>query len=214
MFFRDRIDAGEKLVQKLLFYKELPEVVVVGLPRGGVPVAYQIAEALNLPLDITCPRKIGAPFNHEYAIGAITETGERIFNEVAIARHHIPAEYIEKEVKKELKVAQERLIKYRGDMPLREFNEKTVILVDDGLATGLTMKAAIHSMKKMGVKKIVMAIPVASPDALQEINSLVESSICLQTPSYFEAVGQFYHDFRPTTDDEVIELLKIAGEEK
>lgn len=212
MFFQNRMEAGKKLAQKLISYKNFPNGIIIALPRGGVPVAYQVAEALNLPLDIISPRKIGAPFNPEYAIGAITETGEGIFNEAAITRLNISENYLSNEIKKEQTKAQERLSRYRVGMPPRQLEGKTIFLIDDGLATGLTMKAAIQSLQETGVDKIIVAVPVAPPDTIQEISSKVDALFCLETPPYFEAVGQFYYDFSQTTDEEVIELLSKSWE--
>ncbi|MFQ5729607.1 MAG: phosphoribosyltransferase [Waddliaceae bacterium] len=210
MIFRDRIEAGEALTKELQRYKNQEEVVIIGLPRGGVPVAYQVAENLNLPLDIVCPRKIGAPMNKEFAIGAITETGEGIFDIETIARLHITKEYIAEEVENEKKEARYRLEIYREGRPPRNLKGKTIIIIDDGLATGSTMKAAIQSIKAEDAKKIVVAVPVSPPDTVEEIRSMVDEVICLDAPLFFQAVGQFYEDFSPTHDDEVVELMKIS----
>lgn len=210
--FRDRIDAGEQLAEKLLHYKAQENAVVVGLPRGGVPVAYEICQHLNLPLDIVCPRKIGAPGNKEFAIGAITETGDGIFDADVIERLDIPQIYIDKEVEKQKKEALYRLETYRKGMPPRNFKGKTVIIVDDGLATGSTMKAAIKSIRSEGAEEIVVAVPVSPPDTLDEIEAIVDEVVCLGTPLYFQAVGQFYNDFSPTEDEEVIALMKLSSQ--
>lgn len=211
--FQDRIDAGGKLTNKLQQYKDQKNVIIIGLPRGGVPVAYEISKNLHLPLDIVCPRKIGAPGNKEFAIGAITETGEGIFNWQVINRLDISKEYIENEVKAESQEAQNRLNIYRKKMPSRDLNNKVVIIVDDGLATGSTMKAAIQSIKLEGAAKIIVAIPVSPPDTLKEIRAIVDEVICLDAPSFFQAVGQFYADFSPTKDQEVITLMELSNRE-
>lgn len=208
--FQDRIDAGQQLAQALIAYKNRKDVLVIGLPRGGVPVAYEVADRLNLPLDIFCPRKIGAPMNKEFAIGAITETGEGIFDEDTIARLGIPQEYIDREVAIEKQTAQKRLDAYRKGRPKRVIKGKTIILIDDGLATGATMKAAIRSAHAEGASEIVVAVPVAPPDTLDEIRMMVDEAYCLDTPLFFQAVGQFYEDFRPTEDEEVEQLMKIS----
>ncbi|NGX41927.1 MAG: putative phosphoribosyl transferase [Chlamydiae bacterium] len=210
MIFRDRIEAGEKLASELFKYKNKEDTVIIGLPRGGVPVAYEVAERLNLPMDIVCPRKIGAPMNKEFAIGAITETGEGIFDTNTIARLHIPKEYIDEEVKAEKVEAQHRLEAYREGRPPRNLKDKTVLIIDDGLATGSTMKAAIKSIKAEGAKKIVVAVPVSPPDTVAEVRDIVDEVVCLDAPIFFQAVGQFYEDFRPTEDEEVVELMKIS----
>jgi putative phosphoribosyl transferase len=208
--FRNRSDAGEQLAEKLQHYKERDDVIVVGLPRGGVPVAYEISQNLNLPLDIVCPRKIGAPGNKEFAIGAITETGEGIFDTDVIDRLAISQSYIDQEVAKEKKEARNRLETYRKGRPPRNFQGKSVIIVDDGLATGSTMKAAIKSLRSEGAEKIIVAIPVSPPDTLEEIQMMVDETVCLGTPAYFQAVGQFYNDFSPTEDEEVIALMRFS----
>ncbi|HEY4830972.1 MAG TPA: phosphoribosyltransferase [Waddliaceae bacterium] len=207
--FRDRIDAGEQLALALQKYHNKKNTLVIGLPRGGIPVAYEVAQNLKLPLDVVCPRKIGAPFNKEFAIGAITETGEGIFDNEVISRLQIPKKYIEEEVEIEKETAQHRLGSYRKGRSPRNIKEKTVILIDDGLATGATMKAAIRTMRAERAESIVVAIPVSSLEALEEIRKQVDDIICLFAPRNFQAVGQFYQDFTPTEDEEVIELLKI-----
>ena len=213
MMFLDRIDAGERLANELKQYQNLPKGLVIGLPRGGVPVAYEIANALNLPLDIVCPHKIGAPYNPEYAIGAITETGEGIFDELVIASLNISKDYIDRKIEQEKETAQMRLKEYRKDRPERILKGKTIILVDDGLATGSTMKAAIKSLRAEGVEKIIVAVPISPPDTLEEVQQQVDEVLCLDAPPFFQAVGQFYEDFRPTEDEEVIELLRISRAE-
>jgi len=208
--FQNRIEAGKKLAEELLEYKNQDNAVIVGLPRGGVPVAYQIAKRLCLPLDIVCPRKIGAPSNKEFAIGAITETGDNLLNEEVIDRLNIAEEYLKEEIKKETSKAKARLDLYREGKAERNFYGKIVILVDDGLATGSTMKAAIQSIKSGGAEKIVVAVPVSAPDTFYDIKFMVDQMVCLEVPLYFQAVGQFYIDFRPTEDEEVISLMKLA----
>ncbi len=210
MIFRDRIDGGDQLAKVLEQYKNLENGLIIGLPRGGVPVAYQVSESLNLPLDIVCPRKIGAPHNPEFAIGAITETGEGIFNHHVIAQLGVSEEYIKNEVEAQKQEAQKRLNAYRKGRSVRELKGKTIIIVDDGLATGSTMKAAIQSIKAEGAKRIIVAVPVSPTDTATEIKSMVDEFICLCTPASFYAVGQFYENFSQTTDEEVIELLRVS----
>lgn len=210
MLFRDRVDAGDRLGAALEKYKGAPNTIVIGLPRGGVVVAYQIAQVLHLPLDVICPRKIGAPFNPEYAIGAITETGEGIFDEAVIQNYQIPRKYIEEEVEREKNIAQRRLDIFRKGKPPRDFKGKQIIVVDDGIATGATMKAAIQSLRAAGTGKIVMAVPVSPPATLEEIAAMVDETFCLDTPPFFQAVGQFYREFLQTSDEEVIDLIKSS----
>lgn len=208
MIFKDRQDAGIQLAKSLIKYKNQPNTIVIGLPRGGVVVAYEVAKTLNLPLDITCPRKISAPSNPEFAIGAITETGQGIFNERVIQQLQISQTYLNEAVENEKAEAQKRLKKFRGNMIPRNFKDKVAIIIDDGLATGSTMKAAILSMHASGTAQIIVGIPVSPPDTLNEIRSMVDNVVCLDTPPFFQAVGQFYQSFDQTSDSEVIELLK------
>lgn len=208
MFFHDRTQAGEMLAADLQGYKNAKDTVVLGLPRGGVVTAAVVASALHLPLDITCPRKIGAPFNPEFAIGAVTETGSAIFNRDVISRLGIPEEYLKHEVVKETKNAQQRLSVFRRKMGKRVLEDKTVILIDDGLATGSTMEAAIESVKNEGASRVVVAVPVSPPDTLDKMRTLADEVVCLFAPSNFYAVGQFYERFDQVEDDEVLEILE------
>ena len=204
--FKNRRDAGQQLAKSLEKYKNAQNVILLALPRGGVVIADEIAKKLNLPLDIVVPRKIGAPGNPEYAIGAITETGEGIFNEEEIRK--IDKEWLKKEIEKEKQEAQRRLRVYRGDKPAVNLKDKIVILVDDGVATGLTLKAAIKSVRQKKPKKIVVAVPVGASDSIEEIKKEVDEVVCLYTPLFFGAVGQFYEEFGQTEDEEVIEIMK------
>lgn len=208
MLFKDRKDAGIILAEALIKYKNDPNTIVLGLPRGGIVVAYEIAKKLHLPLDVICPRKIGAPYNPEFAIGAITETGEGFFDQNIIEQLDIPPEYIKEEVAKEKEEAKRRLSVYRKNKPpILSLENKKVIIVDDGIATGATMKAAIQSIKTKKPSKLVIAIPVAPKETLDEMEGTVDEIVCLATPPFFQAVGQFYHHFYQTTDQEVIDLL-------
>ncbi|NGX58599.1 MAG: putative phosphoribosyl transferase [Chlamydiae bacterium] len=207
MYFKDRTDAGRQLAEHLLNYEKVPDGIVIGLPRGGVVLAVEVAKRLDLPLDVVCPRKIGAPMNPEFAIGAITETGEGIFNKEAIDYLAVSDEYIKETVEYEKQQAQRRLILYRPGMPPRDLKDKVVIIVDDGLATGSTMKAAIKSIKAEGAKQIVAAIPVSPTDTYAEIREMVDDTVCLSTPPMFQAVGQFYEQFMSTQDDDVVEIM-------
>lgn len=205
MLFQNRADAGLKLAEKLEKYKNAPDTVILALPRGGVVVGYEVTKELNLPLDIIVPRKIGAPGNPEFAIGAITETGEMILNEEVFG---ISDEYLKNEAEKEKLEAERRLKLYRGSRPPLNLKNKTIIIVDDGLATGLTMRAAIVSVKKLGAQRIIVAIPVAPPDSVEFIKKEVDEIFYLDAPALFGAVGAFYKEFGQTTDEEVIDLLK------
>lgn len=212
MSFYDRIDAGVKLASALKKYQKQPKTVVIGLPRGGVVLAYEVAKALELPMDVIFPRKVGAPGNPELAIGAVTETGEGVFNEDLIQLLGVPQSYVQKEVEKEKNVAQHRLEAYRKVRPKIPLKGQTVILVDDGLATGATMKASIQSVRAEGANNVVVAVPVSPIETKEEIKEMTQSIIVLETPSYFQAIGQFYDEFGPTEDGEVIELLKKSLE--
>lgn len=210
MVFRNRQDAGKKLARVLEQYKNAKNTIILALPRGGVVVGFEIALALNLPLDLVVPRKIGAPGNPEYAIGAITEEGEGIFNKSEIKALGINKEYLDSEVVKEKKEAERRLRAYRGDRPPLVLTDKTVILIDDGIATGLTMRAAIKSVKKKGASQIIVAVPVSARDSLEIIKKEVDKVVCLHVPLFFGAVGAFYEEFAQTEDAEVIQLMQKA----
>ncbi|MBA3722805.1 MAG: phosphoribosyltransferase [Parachlamydiaceae bacterium] len=207
MLFTDRKHAGKLLANLLTKYKNDKNTIVIGLPRGGVVLAYEIAKELQLPIDIICARKIGAPYNPEFAIGAITETGESFLDLGTIERLGIPKKYLDVEIKKESEEAARRNVLYKKNFPPHDLEGKTVILVDDGIATGATMKATIKAVKNKKAKTVIVAIPVAAPDTLREIKKEVNEVICLAAPIFFQAVGQFYEDFPQTSDQEVIDLL-------
>lgn len=208
MIFKDRKDAGKKLAAALGGYKAAADTVILGLPRGGVVTAYELASKLGLPLDIVVPRKIGAPGNPEFAIGAIAEDGRGIFNEDVINRYGISKEYIEEQVEKENKEANRRLAVYRGDRPPLDIAGKTVILIDDGIATGSTMKAAIESVRAKKAARIVVAVPVSAPDSLESVKEMADEVVCLYAPFSLYAIGQFFENFSQVEDEEVIELLE------
>ena len=210
MIFKDRQEAGRKLISKLQQYKDRADVIVLGLPRGGIVTAFEIAQGLNLPLDLIVTRKIGAPDNPEFAIGAITEDGEGIFDAVTISTYRISRQYIDEEIKKEKKEAERRLKVYRENRPPLNLQDKTVILVDDGVATGATLRAAIRSAKIKNAKKIVVAVPVIARDILEKIKTEVDEMVYLDTPLFFSAIGSFYEVFAQTEDEEVIALMKKA----
>lgn len=209
MMFKNRVEAGQKLAEALKKFNNLPNTVILALPRGGAVIGFEVAQKLNLPLDIVVPRKIGAPGDPEFAVGAITETGEMILNEEVFG---ISENYLKNEAEKEKQEAGRRLKLYRGSRPPLNLKNKTVILVDDGLATGLTMRAAIASVKKMKTKKIIVAVPVIPPDAVELIKKEADEIIYLGAPLLFGAVGAFYQEFGQTTDEEVIDLLKKSEE--
>lgn len=207
MIFKDRHEAGIKLAAKLEKYRAKPQTVVMGLARGGVVVAHAVAEVLYLPLDVIVIRKVGAPDQEELAIGAVDEEGDGIFNQGVIRSLNIPLSYIQKEVDQQKKVAQERAARYRKGKKKTAIEGKTIIVVDDGIATGASVRAALLGLKKKGAAKIVLAVPVAAADSLKSLSKEVSETVCLYDPSDFMAVGQFYQKFDQTSDDEVIKLL-------
>ncbi len=209
MIFKDRHEAGIKLAAKLEQYRAKPQTVVMGLARGGVVVAHAVANVLNLPVDVIVIRKVGAPDQEELAIGAVDEEGNGIFNQGIIRSLNIDLSYIQNEVEKQKKVAQERAVRYRKGKKKIDIEGQTIIVVDDGIATGASVRAALHGLKKKGAGKIVLAIPVAAADSLRSLSKEVDETVCLYAPSDFMAVGQFYQKFDQTSDDEVIELLSL-----
>lgn len=207
MLYKDRQDAGRQLAQHLLKYKTPSNAVVLGLARGGVVTAAEVAIALGLSLNVIVVRKIGAPGNEELAIGAISEEGDGIFNDHLIGLLGVSSDYIKKEVERQRRILKERLLLYRGKNSDLDLKGKTIILVDDGIATGASMRVAIRSVRHAGSKKIVLAVPVAAPDSLKKLSKEVDETVCLSAPSFFEAVGSFYRVFDQTTDEEVVQLL-------
>lgn len=205
--YKDRTDAGKQLAERLAPYKDKADVIVLGLPRGGVPVAYEVASALHAPLDVYLVRKLGAPGQEELAMGAIATGGVMLLNHDVIRELDISDEIIRAISMREWQEMARREGLYRGDRPLPEVAGKTVILVDDGLATGFTMRAAIAALKKQGPARIVVAVPVAAAQTAAELSSEVDELVCLFTPDQFYAVGLWYGDFRPVTDEEVHTLL-------
>jgi putative phosphoribosyl transferase len=207
MLFKDRRDAGKQLAAKLQQYKDRQDVIVLGLARGGMVTAAEVAAHLHVFLNVIVVRKVGAPGNEELALGAIAEHGEGVFNDHLIGILGVSSDYLKKEVERQKRLLKERLALYRGTSATPELKGKTVILIDDGIATGASMRVAIHSVKDAGAKKIVLAVPVASPDSLNKIAKEVDETVCLHAPAFFEAVGSFYREFGQTSDDEVIHLL-------
>lgn len=211
MVFRDRRQAGELLARALIekFNGNLIKPVVVAIPRGGVVVAEPIAEALGAPIELIIPRKVGAPFNEEFAVGAVTEDGHLLLNSsVPFERLGITKDYLEEKAKEELAEIERRRRKYLSGLKRVTVEGRDVILVDDGIATGLTVKAAISSLRRKNPNRIILAVPVMPADKLSEFNELVDYLVVLYAPEFFHAVGQFYQDFSQTTDEEVIEILR------
>ncbi len=211
MIFKNREEAGKLLAKTLKDYKER-DVVVLAIPRGGVVVGYYIAEELGCPLDVIIPRKLGAPLQPELAIGAVAENGTTVLNEDLIYSMGIPQQYIQRKIREEVAEIRRRMSLYRSGREAITVKDKIVILVDDGLATGATMKAAIKYVKKLGPKAIVVAVPVAPPDVVRNLGQEVDKVICLSTPEPFFAIGQFYEEFEQVEDEEVIRLLSARRE--
>ena len=208
MIFKDRIDAGKELGKALKKYKD-NNTIVLGLTRGGIPVAFEIAQHLHVPLDAICIRKLGVPYFPELGMGAIGPNAV-IYNEEIISRLNISKEEVEAVKIAETAELKRRLIAYRGTETPPDLEEKTVILVDDGLATGGSMKAAIESVKSAGAVKVIVGIPVGPPETVAEIRSLVDHLICLHQPLNFNAVGAYYYLFTQVSDEEVKDYLKEA----
>ncbi|HWN19479.1 MAG TPA: phosphoribosyltransferase [Gemmatimonadales bacterium] len=208
--FRDRADAGRRLAARLKQYAGKPDVLVLALPRGGVPVAYEVAKALPAPMDVFIVRKLGVPGQEELAMGAVATGGVRVLNHQVVNALGIPDYVIEAAVKWETDELKRREQLYRGDRPPPNVRGKTVILADDGLATGSTMLAAVRALREQGPARIVVAVPVASPDTCEMLKAYVDEVVCAATPEPFYAVGFWYQDFEQTTDEEVRELLSLA----
>ncbi len=210
--FRDRADAGRQLAVQLQDYAEREDTVVLGLPRGGVPVAYEIAVALRLPLDVFVVRKIGVPGQEELALGALASGGILVFNEDILSVLHAPDEVLHELVAQQQYEIEQRERRYRGDRPPYDLGGKTLILVDDGLATGATMRAAVAALRRHKPQQIVAAVPVSAPQIAEELRMLVDEMICLATPEPFASVGTWYQNFTQTSDRTVSELLENARE--
>jgi putative phosphoribosyl transferase len=211
--FADRVEAGRRLAQAL---KDLvdKDAVVLAIPRGGVVVGYEVAKALGLPLDVIIPRKIGAPGNPELAIGAMTEDGTMLLDDRLVRHLQVSEAYIQKESSAQKLEIQRRLKLYRGDFPYPSLQNREVILVDDGIATGSTMKAALASVRNRKAKTVVVAIPVGPTSVIGELEKEADHVVCLQTPASFYAIGQFYKDFTQTRDEEVTRLLKLNKQQR
>lgn len=206
--FKNRKEAGLLLAEMLKEYTNRSDVIVLALPRGGVPVGYEVAKALSLPLDVFIVRKIGVPGQDELAMGAISSGGGLFSNTILIEQLGIPQEKIDKVIEAEKKELQRRELTYRGNRPFPNLKNKTIILIDDGIATGASMFAALEAIKQSKPAQIIIAVPVAPASSLRELSSKVDKLICPLHPEHFIAVGLWYEDFRQTTDEEVIALLR------
>jgi predicted phosphoribosyltransferase len=208
IIFSDRKEAGIFLAGNLVKYSEKPDTIILALPRGGVPVAYEVSIALKLPLNIFIVRKLGTPWNPELAMGAVAEGGLTVLNEDIINGLEISEASILKITERETQEIERRAIQYRKGAPAPVIRDKTVILIDDGLATGATMKAAVKALKKMEALRVVVAVPVAPPSTCSELEKIADEVVCYSKPEHFSAVGEWYEDFTQTTDEEVEDLLK------
>jgi putative phosphoribosyl transferase len=214
MLFRDRFEAGRRLAGTLSRYAGRPDVLVLALPRGGVPVAYEVARALSAPLDVFLVRKLGIPGHEELAMGAIATGGVRILNEEVVRRLGVPDEVLDAVAAREQVELERREQAYRDGRSPPDVRGRTVILVDDGLATGSTMRAAVRALRAQGPARIVVAVPVGAPETCAEFQDEADDVICAVTPDPFYAVGLWYGDFSQTTDEEVRELLARAEAER
>jgi len=210
MMFRDRFDAGESVTKLLREFAGRPEVVVLALPRGGVPVGYVVAQELKVPLDVFVVRKLGTPGQPELAMGALASGGVRVLNRDVVDALAIPAQLIEEVTDQEQVELERREKQYRGERASVDVTGKTVILVDDGLATGSTMRAAAGALRKAGAARIVIAVPVASSATCEQLRAEGNEVVCASMPEHFFAVGQWYKSFEQTGDDEVRDLLERA----
>jgi len=207
MHFRDRREAGQLLAEKLDFLKGKKDVIVLGIPRGGVVVAYEVAQALGVPLDVYITRKIGAPHNPELAIGAVASDGGIVLDHDLIRQLGVPENYVEKETERQRQEIERRAREYRGDRPPLELAGKTVVVIDDGVATGATTMATLRALKKQKPQELILAIPVGPPETVKELSKEADRVVCLSTPRLFWAVGAFYTVFDQTPDEEVKQLL-------
>lgn len=211
MLFKDRFDAGRLLASKLRSFANRPDTVVLALPRGGVPVGYEVAKALHVPLDVFVVRKLGVPGYEELAMGAIASGGIRVLNEDVVRAAGIPDEVIDAVAAEEERELERRERDYRDGRPAVNVQGRIVILVDDGLATGSSMRVAVLALKRKKPAQIVVAVPVGAPATCAEFASEVDQAICAITPEPFLAVGQWYMDFSQTSDEEVRDLLRRAA---
>lgn len=205
--FRDRSEAGRMLAAELMAYEHRHDCIVLGLPRGGIEVASEVAAALGLPLDVLVVRKLGLPGHEEVAMGAVASGGILVRNPDVILMAQVPEEEFEAEVRREMEEVERRARLYRADRPPLQLQDKIVLLVDDGLATGATMKAAIAAVKAQHASAIVVAVPVGAEETCREIRPLVDELLCLSMPAHFFAVGNWYLVFNQTSDAEVRDIL-------
>lgn len=210
MIFRDRSDGGKRLAKELHDYANRDDVIVLGLPRGGVPVAYEVARELQVPLDVFSVRKLGVPGHEELAMGAIASGGTVVFNDRVMANLNLSQEELDRAIANQQKELERRDRLYRQDLPPLDVRDRVAILVDDGLATGASMRVAAKALREHNPKQIIAAVPVSAEDICQEDRVGVDRVICAETPKNFCAVGIWYDNFSQTTDEEVQQLLDAA----
>lgn len=206
--FKDRKEAGRKLADKLAKYTDEKDIIVIALPRGGVAIGAEIAKKIGASLDVIITRKIRFPGQPEFAIGAIAENGKVALNDQIVKRYNIPQSYLDEEICRQKAEIERRLIAYRDGEKLAFTKDKIIILVDDGVATGFTIIAAINALKDEGIKKLIVAVPVSPHDTFLKMKSLVDEIICLEAPETFLAIGDFYYEFEQLTDEEVMQLIQ------
>jgi predicted phosphoribosyltransferase len=209
--FRDRQEGGRALAQALRPFAARPRLLVLGLPRGGIPVAYEVARALQAPLDVFVVRKLGVPGYEELAMGAIASGGTRVLNRRTIRELHISSEDVERVAEAEQRELDRREQAYRGQRAAPEIRDRSVIVVDDGLATGATMAAAVAALREQHPAAIIVAAPVGAAETCAALRTMADDCVCAETPHPFQGVGRWYGDFEQTTDDEVRRLLDAAG---
>jgi predicted phosphoribosyltransferase len=214
MRFKDRTEAGQRLAARLSAYAKRPEVLVLALPRGGVPVAAEVAEALEAPLDVFLVRKLGVPGQEELAMGAVASGGVRVLNEEVVEFLGLSRPVIEEVTAHERRELERRERRYRHGLDPIDPRGKIVLLVDDGLATGSTMRAAVKALRELGSAGIVVAVPVAPPSTVRKLSAFADDVVCVLTPETFDAVGGFYEGFPQTTDEEVCAILERARAKK
>jgi predicted phosphoribosyltransferase len=213
--FRDRTEAGERLAAQLVpRYAGRSDVVVLALPRGGVPVAFPVARALAARLDVFVVRKLGVPGHEELAMGAVARGGARVLNDSVVGALGIPDSVIDAIAEREGREVERRERAYRGQRPYPDLEGRTVLVVDDGLATGASMRAAVRALERFRPAGIVVAVPVAAPETCAQLAGVVADVVCVETPPSFSAVGEWYLDFRQTSDEEVSELLRRAAADR
>jgi predicted phosphoribosyltransferase len=208
--FQDRTEAGQVLAEQLGKYHNTPDLLVLGLPRGGVPVAYEVAQALDAPLDVFVVRKIGVPGHKELALGALASGGIRVLNDEVVQQLDLGKDAIDELTSEEQQEVVQREQRYRGERSMPSISGRTVILVDDGLATGATMRAAVAAVRQQQPAQVIVAVPVAPPQVCDDMRQKADDVICAVTPSMLGGIGGWYANFKQTTDDEVQQLLAQA----